>query len=256
MNQADSAATEPVWKTHLQIEDAAEGEYHHFVNPQLMLLFAQPPRRMLDVGCAAGEFGALVKQQHPDCQVIGIELNRAAAEAARGKLDQVFDRRLEAIVAGADGIEPGSIDTVILADVLEHMYDPWRFMLALRPFLSADAQIIASIPNTRHLGLLLNLLDGGQWAYEARGLLDITHIRFFTLAQIQQFFHETDYRIENIQFNLDPQLSGVYNSQKDLPQAGVRFGRVAIERLQPRELAELCTWQFFLRARPGAVVAA
>jgi len=247
---SDPATRPPVWQTHLNAADTELADYHQFLNPQLADLFSRPPRLMLDVGCAAGQFGALVKQKYPGSRVIGVELNRAAAAAAREKLDHVFEQKVEDIDFAEAGVDPGSIDTVILADVLEHLYDPWRVMLDLKRHLSADAQVIASIPNTRHLGLSLGLLDHGQWQYADRGLLDITHIRFFTLAQIRQFFAETGYRVERIAFNVDPNFNDLLREHMTKPSVSLRFGRVVLENISGEELTELCTWQFFVRARP------
>lgn len=250
MSSIPPAAARPVWQTHLNVADADQTQYHNFLNPQLAELFAHPPRQMLDVGCAAGLFGALVKTRYPGARVIGVELNKAAADAARSRLDYVFEDKVEDIDLADAGVAPHSIDTVILADVLEHMYDPWRVMVGLKEHLTPDAQIIASIPNTRHLGLVLDLIDRGWWNYTERGLLDITHIRFFTLAQIHQFFAETGYKVERVAHNLDASLAKLYNEHKDKAATNLRFGRVVLENLSSAELAELCTWQFFVRARP------
>jgi len=245
-----SPAVPPVWQTHLNIEEGAQAQYH-FLNPALADLFDMPPKLMLDVGCATGMFGAFVKEKHPGAKVIGVELNRAAAEAARQKLDHVFERRLEEVDLGEAGVAPGSIDTVIVADVLEHMYDPWHFMTDLKKHITPDAQIIASIPNTRHLGLLVDFADKGLWPYSDKGLLDITHIRFFTLREIHRFFAETGYKVERVAHNLDDNLKPLYQANKDKPSINLRFGRLSFEQLNSLELAELCTWQFFVRARPA-----
>lgn len=243
-------ANPPVWQTHLAIEEGAQAQYH-FLNPSLADLFDRPPKLMLDVGCATGMFGGFVKKKHPDARVIGIELNRAAAEAARQQLDYVFERKLDEIDLGEAGVAPGTIDTVIVADVLEHMYDPWHFMTGLKQHITPDAQIIASIPNTRNLGLLMDFAERGQWPYSDKGLLDITHIRFFTLREIHRFFTETGYKVERVAHNLDDNLKQLYQSNKDKPATTLRLGRIAFEQISPAELAELCTWQFFVRARPA-----
>jgi O-antigen biosynthesis protein len=245
-----AADPRPVWETHLNVESADQTQYHNYLNPQLADVFDHAPKLMLDVGCAAGLFGAFVKERHPGARVVGIELNRAAAATARERIDYVFEEKLEDIDLAQAGIAPGSIDTVVVADVLEHMYDPWRVMQGLKPHLAPNAQIIASIPNTRHLGLVLDLMDRGQWRYAERGLLDITHIRFFTLAQIHQFFTETGYKVDRVAHNLDPTLRQLYIDNQHKPSISIRFGRIVFEQLTPNELAELCTWQFFVRARP------
>ncbi len=247
----NGSGTAPVWQTHLDAAGSDESEYHNFANPRLLELFDHPPRVLLDVGCAAGQLGALVKQRHPGARVVGIELNRAAAASARQRIDFVLEGKFEDVDLAQAGIAPGALDTVVVADVLEHMYDPWRAMAALKRQLSPDAQVIASIPNTRNLGLMKNVFDGGTWRYEAGGLLDITHIRFFTLADIKAFFEQTGYRVEHVEYFLQAGLEQLYAQNKDKAQISVTIGRITLDQLTPQELAELCTWQFFVRARPA-----
>ncbi len=241
----------PVWQTHLNVSESAASKYHEFLNPSLRDMLSRPPRLMLDIGCASGLFGAFVKEKYPDTRVVGVELNRAAAQAARNRIDHVFEGKFEDIDLAAAGIERASIDTVIVADVLEHMYDPWRAMVSLKRMLAPDAQLIASIPNTRNLGLIAALADGGDWRYDERGLLDITHIRFFTLKGIRAFFSETGYRIEHVALNIDPNFAPLYKQNAGNPSISFEMGRLRFSNLSPHELAELCTWQFFVRAKPA-----
>ena len=248
---AAPATNEPqyVWQTCLNIEDAPATPYQQHFNPQMLDVLAHPPRVLLDVGCSSGILGHYVKSLHPTCRTIGIEPNRATAALAAQNLDQVLCGKFEDFKLVDEGIALGSLDTVVMADVLEHMYDPWQVMVKLKPYLSPDAQIILSIPNTRHLGLMQGLIDGGRWTYAEKGLLDITHIRFFTLKEIANFLMQTGYRMEFVNHFLDEGLVPFYEQNKSNPDINIRLGRVSIEKVSPRELAELCTWQFFIRAR-------
>ena len=238
-----------VWQTCLNIEDAPATPYQQHFNPQMLDVLAHPPRVLLDVGCSSGILGHYVKGLHPSCRTIGIEPNRATAELAAQNLDQVLCGKFEDFTLEKEGIAFGSVDTVVMADVLEHMYDPWHVMVNLKPYLSPDAQVILSIPNTRHLGLMQGLLDRGMWTYAEKGLLDITHIRFFTLKEIANFLSQTGYRMEFVNHFLDAGLATFYEQNKSNPDINIRLGRVALEKVTPKELAELCTWQFFIRAR-------
>lgn len=243
-------ATAPyAWQTCLDIRNNDGHVYEHHFNPALLDVLAHPPRVLLDIGCAAGLLGQEVKSRHPACRVIGIEPNAATARLAAEHLDQVLCGKFEDFDLAAEGLAPGSIDTVIAADVLEHMYNPWQVMLALKPYLTADAQLILSIPNTRHIGLLKALADAGRWTYAEKGLLDITHIRFFTLAEIERFLSQTGYRMEFVNHVLDPNFERFFHQNRHKAEISVSAGRFALERITPRELAELCTWQFHVRAR-------
>ena len=239
-----------VWQTHLGTDGTEQTRYSNFLNPQLADLFVRPPRLMLDIGCAAGLFGAFVKEKYPGTKVIGVELNQAAAEVARTRLDYVFAGKVEEIDLSQAGAISGTVDSVVIADVLEHMYDPWQVMVRLKRELTPDAQVIASIPNTRNLDLVLGLLDGGQWRYAALGLLDITHIRFFTLKGIHEFFAQTGYRVEQVVHFLDKRYESLYEQNKQNSRIRLQAGRVTMEDVTLAELAELCTWQFFVRACP------
>ncbi len=245
-----SPETQFAWQTCLDVKHTDGHIYQHHFNPALLEVLAHPPRTLLDIGCASGLLGQAVKSRNPACRTIGIEPNEATARLAAQNLDCVLCGKFEDFNLEAEGIAPGSVDTVVAADVLEHMYDPWHVMTGLKPYLSKDAQLILSIPNTRHLGLMKSLIDDGQWLYAEKGLLDITHIRFFTLREIANFLTQTGYRLEHVNFFLDPNLEKLYAQNQNKPEINVRLGRISFERISAKELAELCTWQFFIRARP------
>ena len=249
-NATASARSGFAWQTCLDQRVTNGHIYQDHFNPALLEVLAHAPRTLLDIGCASGLLGQAVKSGNPQCRTIGIEPNEANASLAARKLDQVLCGKLDDFNLAAEGIGLGSIDTVVAADVLEHMFDPWRAMVALKPYLTRDAQIILSIPNTRNIGLLQSLVDQGQWTYAEKGLLDITHIRFFTLREIGDFLTQTGYRLDHVNFFLDPRFEQFYAQHKNRSEINVRVGRMSLERLTTKELAELCTWQFFVRASP------
>jgi 2-polyprenyl-3-methyl-5-hydroxy-6-metoxy-1,4-benzoquinol methylase len=239
-----------VWQRYLNVLSSSyEGDYHTHFNPQLLEVCRQPPKRLLDIGCASGILGKFVKEKC-GAYVMGIEPNVAAAEAAKKNLDRAWVGKFEDIDLVAEGVPHHSIDTIVTADVLEHMYDPWNTVLNLKRFMTPDGQLIISIPNTRHINLLARLIDGGEWTYDDRGLLDITHIRFFTLKEMTRMLGETGYHVERVAYNLDPSFEEFYKAAKDRPEINLRVGRMALEGISQQELTELCTWQFFIRARP------
>jgi O-antigen biosynthesis protein len=247
--QATAARKPYVWETSLDLVNSPQTVYEAHYNPQFLDAFASAPRTMLDIGCSTGNLGGQIKAAHPGCRVIGIEPHLGAAAIAASKLDQVIAKRVEDIDFAAEGIAPGSIDTLVAADSLEHIYDPWRTMVTLRPYLTPDAQIILSIPNTRHLSMWKHFIDEGRWTYADRGLLDITHIRFFTLKEIEDFLTQTGYRMEKVNFFLDQSLENFYREHCNRAEINVRVGRLSLEKLTQKEFAEICTWQFFVRAR-------
>ena len=241
-----------IWQTLLNVSESDTNQYHNWCRSDLVEMFRHPPRLVLDIGCGAGATGEYIKKRYPAARVVGIEVNAGAARVAATRIDQVLQGKFEDFDLEAEGIRKGSIDTVIVADVLEHMYDPWGVMAGIAPYLTPDAQVVASIPNTRNLVLMSELADGG-WTYDSWGLLDITHIRFFTLREIRRFFHETGYRIARLHYNMDSRLGEFYQRNKDKAQVDVDMGKLTIKGVSRDDLAELCTWQFYVLAEPGAV---
>lgn len=241
--------SQPAWKTHLGPGSDDGAVYENHFNPALLESFANPPRILLDIGCSSGWLGHKVRRRHPDCRVIGIEPHAATAKVAATRLNQVIQAPFENVNFSAEGIAEGSIDTVVAADVLEHMVDPWRAMLKIKPMLTPDAQLIFSVPNGRHIRFIHGILEFGNWQYTDRGMLDVTHLRFFSLQTFATLLQETGYRIEHCNYFLDQSLEAFYAEQVKQPKINLCVGRIAFNDLKPQELLELCTWQFFIRAR-------
>lgn len=254
MTNSDSspAPKRPAWQTSLDFDAQDAGHYLDFVNLPLMRMLDGAPGTVLDLGCAAGAFGAALKERHPAAKVIGVEAGRAAADKAATRLDRVIRARIEDVDFAAEGIGEGEIDTVIAADVLEHLVNPWGLLVRLKRHLAPRAQILASIPNVRNLWLVNRLLMQGRFEYVERGLLDVTHLRFFTWAEIRALFEETGYAIEAQEAVILPQLSQVYAAHREKGAPLIELGRLTLRDISPYELMELCAEQFLLRARPGA----
>lgn len=222
--------------------------YPDLPRKEVVAQFGRPPRRVLEIGCATGATGAHLKSLYPEAWVAGIELSELAANVARGRMDLVVSAKFEDADLESLGIGPGSIDTVIVADVLEHMYDPWSALVRLKPYLTADAQVIASIPNARNLWLI-NELANGRFPYAPVGLLDITHIRFFTRVEIEKLFAETGYAIDSWARTPDGRLMNL-----QLPPGGsaVETDKLVIKGLSSEEFEDLKCLQFVVRAHPLA----
>ncbi|MDT8899720.1 glycosyltransferase [Anaeroselena agilis] len=146
--------------------------------------------KVLEVGCACGATLLQIKNLFPHASLFGVELNEQAAAIARS-FAEVIAADLETAVLPYPA---GSFDCVILADILEHLLDPWRALASLKQYLKPDGQILASIPNVMHFSVLRSLLTG-NWTYEDAGILDRTHLRFFTLSEIKKMFASAGYAI-------------------------------------------------------------
>jgi SAM-dependent methyltransferase len=97
---------------------------------------------------------------------------------ARSRVDQVFVGNIEELTLP---LEPASMSAILCLDVLEHMVDPWSAMTKLAALLAPGGVLVASIPNVQNYRVILPLLQG-RWDYASEGLLDRTHLRFFTRA--------------------------------------------------------------------------
>lgn len=224
-----------------------EATYNHHPRVELLNLLSHPPRTVLDVGCAAGATGAELKRMYPEAVVHGVELSPASATIARTKLDRVLNESIETMDFAAAGFGPKSIDVVFLPDVLEHLYDPWQSLARMKPFLSDDAQILASIPNVRNLWLIGELL-AGKWDYLQEGLLDVTHIRFFTKKSVTELFEQTGYRIARWGANYDVRvpIGGVpVNGDFNIDTV-----KATLKGLTAYDVDELKTLQFLVDAAP------
>lgn len=236
-----------LWEQLSNQEDAdLKGAYHDHARKELLLLLERPPRRVLDVGCATGATGELIKTAWPDSHVTGIELNLAAAARAAERIDQVLGDKLEDIDFVAAGITPGSIDCVLLADVLEHLYDPWDALLRIKPLLSEDAQVLVSLPNARNLWLL-NELASGRFPYSAEGLLDITHIRWFTRVEMEKMLRETGYRVVK---SARTQTAGLQDLTRPAGSTTVETEKIVLKNVDDEEFEDLKALQIMFLAKP------
>jgi len=219
-----------------------------YVPEELLALAKGTPRLALDVGCSVGATGAWIKQRWSDCRVVGIEPNVDAAGIAQSRIDHVAVCTLEQMDWAAAGISPHSIQLLILADVLEHMYAPWQALQALKPWLAADVEVLVSLPNVRNLWVADRLLSDGTWKYDRSGILDITHIRFFSLADARRMLQETGYVVHEVRTNPDYRMLELARHQIPEGQTiDVNVGRFTMHNVTQQELLELTALQFYIR---------
>lgn len=148
---------------------------------------------ILDIGCSSGQFTRQLKQ--PGRNIIGIEMDKQAADTASLYLDSVLVGPVEAILPT---IKSNSFDCIIMNDVLEHLVDPWTVLAGVRRLLRPRGSAVASIPNIRHWTILRSLLREGEWQYTEVGILDRTHLRFFTRDSIIALFEGAGFKINTL----------------------------------------------------------
>jgi 2-polyprenyl-3-methyl-5-hydroxy-6-metoxy-1,4-benzoquinol methylase len=202
-------------------------------------------KRVLELGCATGYMSRTLANQC-SCVVTGVEVNPAAAEEARAACARVIVGDLDAI-DWKDAVGSEQFDVIIAADVLEHLRSPARVLAALRAHLAEGGYLVASIPNVAHSSVLAELLQG-RFTYRAFGLLDDTHIRFFTRDSIYQCLEEAGFAITHLdRLTLEPVETEFRTALSSFPAEVANW-------LASRE--EATTYQFILTAHPMAAPAA
>lgn len=173
------------------------GSDPYFGNPRAEMLPFVPAgvQRVLELGCGSGAFAAALKRSGVR-EVVGIESVPSAAEAARARLDKVLLADVERDVLE---LPPGAFDCLVCNDVLEHLVDPWAVLNKLRPLLRPGAGLVVSLPNVRFHKVVRHLVWPGQWRYEDDGVLDRTHLRFFTREGARQLVESAGFAIERMQ---------------------------------------------------------
>lgn len=183
-------------------------DYYECSRPEVQALVNPASRTILDVGCASGTLGAQVKEAL-GAEVWGVEIVEDIARQAEERLDRVLTGSIEDVLP----LLPDQyFDTVIFADVLEHLADPYSVVKRIKSKLSRNGEIVASIPNVRHWSVVKDLLEG-RWDYQDAGILDRTHLRFFTRKSVIELFLDAGYSITEMQATA---LEGVYISKEIL----------------------------------------
>lgn len=234
--------TPPAWRllgTQTGVQDHG---YEEITRPAVRRLFGHEPRRVLDVGCAAGTVGMGLKKSIPGVWVWGCEPSERAAQVAATRLDHVTTVPREQWNA-ADLALLETVDTVLLLDVLEHMYNPWGELEFLAQRLQRGAQVIVSLPNLGHISVL-GALSHGQFPYGPEGILDITHVRFFTLGSMLEMFEQTGFQVEAAEI-----LSRSQGMAIAAFPARVVTGRMELEVESEGEWERLNAIQFGFRLR-------
>ena len=152
-------------------------------------------RKVLEFGCGDGSFSESIMNSR-NAQCWGVEIDANAAAEASAKLHKVIN---------ADAIESLSdlpdvyFDCIVFNDTLEHLVDPFSLLKMVKTKLTSSGVVVASIPNVRFWNNLRDLVLRGDWDYKDGGILDSTHLRFFTYKSLVKLFHALQYEIVTIE---------------------------------------------------------
>ena len=176
-------------------------------NQQVFDLLSPDLTTILEIGTGSGALCQAYKNINPTVQYIGVEIDQDYADLSQRYCDRVYLENFEK-PSNELKSEIGNAQAIIFSDVLEHMYDPWLCLRHLSSQVSSDCKIIASIPNIQHWSIQIRLLNG-DFEYASTGLLDQTHIRFFTRKTMQTLFEKNGFKI----LSMTPRIFDFPNQQ-------------------------------------------
>ncbi|OAB62971.1 hypothetical protein AY599_14295 [Leptolyngbya valderiana BDU 20041] len=212
-------------------------QYYRLVRPEILSAVPSSATRILDVGCGAGMLGKSLKENRGDRTVVGLELDEEACYYANLHLDTAYCVNLETF---DPPFSPGTFDCIVFADVLEHLQDPWAIARRYVRFLEPGGTVVASIPNIRHFPLLRQVLEQGRWDYRDWGILDRTHLRFFTKQTFLELLQHAEIDCTSISY-LGGEQFKAFRPQD--PDRIFKIGNVAIFNVSDEDFEELCAYQ-------------
>ncbi|MBI4697841.1 MAG: methyltransferase domain-containing protein [Nitrospirae bacterium] len=224
-----------------------DDQYYSQKRHELQVLVPEGPLKILDVGCGSGALGKSLLERGAS-EVTGIELDRQACEEAGRNLSRVICGNIEEIELE---FEEGYFDCMIFGDILEHLKDPLSTLQKLAKYLKDSGVVIASIPNIRFFGIM-HMLAEGRWEYADSGILDRTHLRFFTKKEMERLFEDAGFEISGMDVNL---LHPDYYEACKSSSGDISFGRVTLRGLSADETRDLFVGQYLIRAvKAGAAL--
>jgi len=166
---------------------------HEFHNPDLLRLIPTSSKSLIEIGCSSGALAREFKLISPECDYFGIEIDPNYAALARRFCDKTICLDIED--AGEDFfISNRTRDCWIFGDTLEHLKNPYGVLDEIRKVIPQTGSVVACIPNAQHWSIQLKL-SVGDFRYEETGLLDKTHLRWFTRQTIMEMFKNSGFEV-------------------------------------------------------------
>jgi O-antigen biosynthesis protein len=226
-----------------------KNSYYSFARPEVVEAIIKnkiPAGKVLEIGCAGGATGKNLKERLPVQYYVGIDISQEAADIAKKHLDKVIVANIEETdLASEFGLKRGEFDLLLSLDVLEHLYNPWDALAELSSFIKPGGYVVASLPNIQNITIVQDLIKG-IWQYQDAGILDATHLRFFTLDEAKKMFSGAGLAIKSIEHVLNPSLD-----MEKIKESGNKYheGNLEIANLNKNELINLFTYQYILIAQ-------
>jgi 2-polyprenyl-3-methyl-5-hydroxy-6-metoxy-1,4-benzoquinol methylase len=214
---------------------------HEQHNPDLLRLMPLAVRKVVEVGCSSGALAREYRKLNPACGYLGIEIVADYARLARPHCDSVLEIDVESLDDQAvRGLEA---DCWIFGDSLEHLRDPWALLRRIRTAIPPDGHVVACIPNAQHWSVQARLACG-ELRYEEMGLLDRTHLRWFTRITILEMFQQSGFRVTVMN-------ARVFNEpQRETLRPAIELMARSLGADAAQAVADASVFQYVLRAVP------
>lgn len=174
------------------IQNDPDSSYYNYVKTWMIDYIPEGPNVVLDIGCATGRIGKILRELKKADELVGIELFGPAAMQATLHYDKVYEDDIEKLTLNYCKY----FDFIICGDILEHLRDPWLMLRNIRGWLKDSGHLLITIPNIRHWSILCDLALRGNLDYKDSGILDITHLRFFTRKSFRNILNKTGFMVE------------------------------------------------------------
>jgi 2-polyprenyl-3-methyl-5-hydroxy-6-metoxy-1,4-benzoquinol methylase len=204
--------------------------YYNNVRVEMLKYLPPQAKKILDIGCGNGSFAEVIKSMN-QAEVWGIELMLDEAEKAKLVLDKIFAGPCEDFI---DDLPNNYFDVIYCNDVLEHLVDPYDVLKKLHSKLVNGGVVISSIPNVRYHNTFIKTIIHKDWKYEDHGVMDFTHMRFFTQKSIQRMYEEAGFSVKlnegiNKSKSLKPYLYNLFLLFTQLDIVYPQFATVAVK---------------------------
>ncbi|MGA2231006.1 MAG: methyltransferase domain-containing protein [Tepidisphaeraceae bacterium] len=222
--------------------------YYENARPEVLAVVAKHglvAPTVVELGCGAGFASRQIKEAVKATRYIGVESSVAAAEQARKVLDEVHVADVATVAPAELGIADGTIDLLATVDILEHLYDPWEALARWAATLKPGGHALVSMPNAQNVKLVTRLISG-MWTYEEEGLLDSTHLRYFTLEGLISLITGAGLTVQTMHSIMQPRIDVAAVQETG---NSITVENVTLSGLTRRQIGGLFAYQYIVIAQ-------
>jgi len=187
--------------------DTKSPDYYNCLKWWMLPLIKDGPNIVMDLGCATGRLGARLLEVGKAREVYGVEFFDAAAAEASRVYKKVYVGDVETLDIDFEGI----FDYVICGDILEHLRDPYTMSSRIYRWLKPNGAVFVCLPNVRNYHLLRDLVFRGKWEYTSAGIMDRTHLRFFTKSSLRKMLEDAKFNVYHEQMIVEGKKKTLFN---------------------------------------------